>query len=278
MSIAPTFPITSFSSRTIPPQVLVVPALGQEKPALVASSKGRRAEAAVSVRLLNASRRLPRRQRSLMTGMGAAMATFLMLGVPDLTAGPMSAARLTQQTLGTAVPPAAHTVFVAGTDQAAISETSGIPHGASSIQESYQDWLLVCSQDDAGEEPGVRQCAINQQQISKETEQRVLAVEFRRMGPSWMVTLALPFGLSLQPGVRLQFDERAPNGPYPFQTCLPSGCLVQFELDEGQVETLQAGKLLKLLAVAAGGKDTLFNVPLGGFAEASERLASLQQQ
>ena len=43
------------------------------------------------------------------------------------------------------------------------------------------------------------------------------------------------------------------------------------------MKALQSGQALKLLVVVDGGKDTSFNVPLGGFAEASARLVTLRK-
>ena len=58
------------------------------------------------------------------------------------------------------------------TTPAAGTAASTLPGGASSLQETYDDWQVVC-----GQQGGVKRCAMVQQQISKENRQRVLDIE-----------------------------------------------------------------------------------------------------
>lgn len=272
------FACIRFFTRAPHPQVLTVSGLTKQMTSLIALSEGRRAETAISARRQG----LPafRVGRGTMTGFGkvvVAATLFLVSTTAEAGATPISWSAKQRPASGALALPS-RPVFLVDADKAALQNASAMPLGASSLQETYRDWLVVCSQNDGGKEPLQGECVVHQQQVRKETEQRILAVEVRREGGLWMATLALPFGLSLQPGVRLQFDDAPPSGAYPFITCLPSGCLVHIKIDEAQVAALQTGKLLKLITVAAGGEETIFTVPLGGFAEASQRLVSLQHQ
>ena len=80
--------------------------------------------------------------------------------------------------------------------------------GASSLQETYDDWQVAC-----GQQGGVKRCAMGQQQISKENRQRVLDIELWPSGDKLEGALMLPFGLALDQGVTLQIDDAARASP-----------------------------------------------------------------
>jgi invasion protein IalB len=79
----------------------------------------------------------------------------------------------------------------------ASAQENTLPGGASSLQETYQDWGLARQST-----PKVV-CAVSQQQ-SQQNGQRVLAIELRR-GETDAVAgnLVLPFGLLLDAGATL---------------------------------------------------------------------------
>lgn len=62
---------------------------------------------------------------------------------------------------------------------------------------------------------------------------------------------------------------------YPFRTCLPAGCLVALPADASYITSLKKGTQLKVKAVADGGAETPFAVPLAGFGNALTRLDAL---
>src|SRR5262245_5086988 len=89
-----------------------------------------------------------------------------------------------------------------------------LPGGASSLQETYQDWSLACQ----GSPKAV--CAVSQQQ-TQQNGQRVLAVELRKGADGGVSgNLVLPFGLLLDAGATLQIDDGQPRAPLRFSTCL----------------------------------------------------------
>src|SRR5262245_65857169 len=111
----------------------------------------------------------------------------------------------------------------------AAAQQNGLPGGASSLQETYQDWSLACQ----GGESVV--CAVSQEQ-TQQNGQRVLAIELRRSkGGALAGNLALPFGLLLDAGATLQIDDGAAFEPLRFETCLPSGCLVPLAFDTAAI-------------------------------------------
>ncbi|GEM_PF-1139692 len=160
--------------------------------------------------------------------------------------------------------------------QLAASQGSSLPGGASSLRESYQDWMVMCATQPAAEgQPVIKRCAMSQQQASQQGGQRVLAIEMKPTGTAFEAALFLPFGLALDKGVTLQIDEGQPSNSYRFQTCLPAGCIVPLTFDSSYVAVLQKGTSLRIKAVSDGGAETPFSVSLKGFAAAAARVAAL---
>lgn len=154
----------------------------------------------------------------------------------------------------------------------AMAETpSSLPGGASSIQETFDAWMVTCS-----EQKGAKHCALSQQQVDQHSRQRVIAIELSvaRAGKV-KGTLILPFGLALAEGVRLQIDAAPAEPPLPIRTCVPIGCLVSLTFDAKSVAALRKAAILKVAAVADGGKAANFSISLKGFPAALDRTAGL---
>ncbi|RVA11946.1 invasion associated locus B family protein [Mesorhizobium sp. M7A.F.Ca.US.002.01.1.1] len=149
-------------------------------------------------------------------------------------------------------------------------EKSGLPGGATSLQESYQDWNLICQTSGS-----TVACAVSQQQ-TQQNGQRVMAVELRRNSDATLAgNLVLPFGLQLDAGATLQIDDSQPLEALRFSTCLPAGCIAPLTLDEGTVAALRAGSVLKIKVRSTDQKDVVLSVPLKGLAPALDRLGVL---
>ncbi|SFT80392.1 invasion associated locus B family protein [Mesorhizobium sp. DCY119] len=148
---------------------------------------------------------------------------------------------------------------------------SNLPGGASSLQETYEDWQVACMQRGEG-----KFCSMSQQQ-AQQNGQRILAIEINKIdtGKSEGI-LALPFGLALDSGVTVQVDEKPAGKPLRFRTCIPAGCLVPVSFDAAMVTALRGGTALKLAAVASeNGQPVNFSISLKGFGAALDRTAAL---
>lgn len=147
---------------------------------------------------------------------------------------------------------------------------SSLPGGANSLSETHGDWTVRCEVAES-----VVRCAAQQEQVASDTRQRLLAIEFVPTAENLNGTLALPFGLLLAKGAVLQVDQLAASPPQPFQTCLPSGCLVQLLLGADWRDALKGGTSLTVTAAAVDGKEAKFAIPLRGFAGALDRIVEL---
>ncbi len=147
-----------------------------------------------------------------------------------------------------------------------------LPGGASSLNETYRDWRVVCAQQGAA-----KRCVLSQVQAQQDG-QRVLAIELNALAGNVVAgVLVLPFGLSLDAGVAFQIDEKLAVQPMRFRTCLPSGCLVAVSFDAPMVAALRTGTALKIKATADGGAAAPFSISLQGFAGALDRATLLSR-
>lgn len=152
----------------------------------------------------------------------------------------------------------------------AIAQTSGLPGGASSLNETYKDWRVACVHNGA-----TKRCVLSQVQ-AQQNGQRVLAIELNAPnGNAVTGTLVLPFGLALDSGVILQIDEKPAMQPIRFRTCLPTGCIVTVSFDAPTIVALRAGTTLKAKATADGGAAAPFSISLQGFGTALDRVGVL---
>jgi invasion protein IalB len=80
--------------------------------------------------------------------------------------------------------------------------------------------------------------------------------------------ITLPLAMLNEKGVQLTFDQNQPMvGPY--MTCLPAGCLADFDATPAIVEKMQKGQSLMVKALRLDGSLLAVPLPLGGFAKAN---------
>lgn len=149
-----------------------------------------------------------------------------------------------------------------------------LPGGANALQETYQDWTVIC-----GAGPSGKTCLMSQVQL-QQNGQRLLAIEIRRgAGEKIEGLLALPFGLDLPSGAGVKIDKDRDLGHLRFSTCVPGGCLVRLELAEEDIAAMRKAASLSINAAAA---ETMQPVSLSGslkgYSAAFDRLAELTKR
>jgi invasion protein IalB len=147
---------------------------------------------------------------------------------------------------------------------------SPLPGGASSLQETYQDWRLGCQS--VAPQPV---CSISQEQ-AQQNGQRVLAIELRKQGDDALSgNLVLPFGLQLDAGAIIQIDDGQQDKPLRFSTCVPGGCLVPLSFDADRITALRNGTTLRVKVQSTDAKEVALTISLKGFPAAFDRLQVL---
>ncbi len=160
--------------------------------------------------------------------------------------------------------------FTLATISGASAFAAPLPGGASTLQETYQDWTVSCQSQ---KETSI--CVMRQDQSSTQTGQRVLTAELRNVEGKVEGVLLMPFGLDLAKGAALKIDEVAgPN--LAFSTCLPQGCLAPVSFEAKQVAALKAGTNINVTTTALSpSQPVAFKVSLKGFGAALDRITAL---
>lgn len=202
----------------------------------------------------------------------AGYAVCAIVPVASLLPQPAFAATNSGQLAQTAAQTSEEDVFLVA--QAPEATPSTLPGGASSLQESYQDWQVSCVS-----QSGVKRCAMSQQQADARTRQRVVAIELAASAPGAATgALVMPFGLALDAGASIKVDDGAGVDGLRFSTCLPAGCVVPLTFDQNLLQALRAGTTLNVAATPSDGSQPVeFAISLKGFSAALDRTTALSQ-
>lgn len=151
--------------------------------------------------------------------------------------------------------------------------TASLPNGATSINETYGDWVVNCAIADDR-----KSCVFSQDQGNKQTGQRLFGIELQPATTDGVTNgvLLLPFGLKLDDGVKLKIDEQALGQGARFSTCVPAGCIVPVSFPKVATDAMRKGEKLVVTANRNDtGEPSVFNVSLNGFTSAMNRAAEL---
>lgn len=174
--------------------------------------------------------------------------------------------------LPAAVPSAREQPPLPRSDSIAAADSS-LPNGASSINEAYGDWTVIC-----GIVEGEKVCTLSQTHTSSKTGKPVFAIELKPPadGKTNSVIL-LPFGLKFDDGVTLKIDEQTLEPGARFSTCVPAGCLLPIAFPTAATEAMKQGEKLIVGATnsTGDGKPPTFTFSLDGFTAALSRVTEL---
>lgn len=152
------------------------------------------------------------------------------------------------------------------------ASTAQLPNGASTITETYGDWMVAC-----GIQTGIKLCTLSQAQGNKETGQRSFAIELRTPKDGRTEgTILMPFGLKLDSGATLKLDDKDLGQGVRFSTCIPDGCLLPVSFPPVATDAMRKGKTLAVSSFnLSDGQAVSFNVSLTGFTAALDRVLQL---
>ncbi|MEN5083308.1 invasion associated locus B family protein [Bosea sp. TWI1241] len=215
--------------------------------------------------ILNASNRLAALILGLTIGALPAAAQQPL----DITPKPPAAKPAPQRQ--PARPPAPRTAQAVAQPESA---ASGLPNGATAINEVFGDWTVDCRMAD-----GKRSCSLSQAQGDSRTNQRVFAIELRTPREDRAEgTILMPFGVKLENGAVLKLDDKDLGQGLRFSTCVPAGCLLPISFPKVATDAMKAGKTLTAAALnLSSGEVVSFNIALNGFGAALDRLVQLDR-
>jgi invasion protein IalB len=155
---------------------------------------------------------------------------------------------------------------------AAVAPAAQLPNGASSINETYGDWIVDCRLVE-----GQKQCLLMQAQGNNQTKQRLFEIQLHAPKDGKTEgTILMPFGLKLDNGAVLTLDDKDLGQTLRFSTCMPQGCLMPVSFPAATVDSMKKAKTLGVASLNLGsGEVVAFKVPLEGFAAATVRVSEL---
>lgn len=149
-----------------------------------------------------------------------------------------------------------------------------LPNGATAVNETYGDWTVDCRIAN-----GQRLCVLLQSQGNSQTGQRVFAIELRTPKDGRAEgTILFPFGMKLENGAVLRLDDKDLGQGLRFSTCMAQGCLLPISFPTVATDAMKAGKALTVAALNLSNNEPVsFNVSLGGFGAALDRIAQIDK-
>lgn len=161
---------------------------------------------------------------------------------------------------------------VAQNTSATTSAAARLPNGASSINETYEDWTIDCRIVESQ-----KQCVLSQMQGNNQTGQRLFALELRtpRDGQT-DGTILMPFGIDLQSSATLKLDGKDLGESLRFSTCVQQGCLLPVSFPIAATNAMKKAAKLSVAAMSLPSNEAVtFDISLNGFAAAIDRVSEL---
>ena len=127
------------------------------------------------------------------------------------------------------------------------------------------DWNIQCQNAASGS--GFN-CQMSRAVVLKQNRKLLLRVTVTLPAQTKKPALLVqtPFGLFLPAGVRLQIDEKKPQGMV-LQTCNQNGCFASGPISKQMLTGMKKGKQLKAIFQNLQKKDITVALPLSGFAK-----------
>ncbi|MEW5421780.1 invasion associated locus B family protein [Amorphus sp. 3PC139-8] len=161
-----------------------------------------------------------------------------------------------------------------------IAAAAAVSPAAAQQNASENPWVKVCNTDPNSK----KQVCLITQELRTDKGQFLASVAVREIaGEERKVLLsAVPVGMLIQPGLRVQIDG-GKQQQARYSICFPNACYAELVIDSAFVNQMKAGGNLKLTTLNQQGKPVDFDVTLSGFTatydgEALDPQALRQQQ
>jgi len=126
-------------------------------------------------------------------------------------------------------------------------------------------WIKLCTTD---EKTKKEQCLVTQELREANSGQLLASGSVRiAEGEKTLLIFAVPIGVLLPPGARIQIDEDKPTVA-PYTICFPAACVVRLEVDDTFIANMKRGKDMTVSVMNAERKAVSFPLTLVGFTKA----------
>ncbi|MDP2618744.1 MAG: invasion associated locus B family protein [Hyphomicrobiales bacterium] len=126
-------------------------------------------------------------------------------------------------------------------------------------------WIKLCTTD---EETKKEQCLVTQELRDGNSGELLASGSVRiAADQKTLLIFAVPIGVLLPPGVRIQIDNDKPTVA-PYTICFPQACVVRMEVDDAFVANMKRGSQMTVSVLNAERKALGFPLTLVGFTKA----------
>lgn len=167
-------------------------------------------------------------------------------------------------------------LFMLGFASIAHAATS-LPDHVSSVQETYQDWRLLCQAPGGMNKTDEVRCVLTQKAVDIRTHRSVMSLRLEPDGEQVRGVVTVSFGLDLLHGLTLTNASQPVGDVYSFSTCLPTGCLVPLSFDDEQWHAVLKDNFGTFTALSFSGQPVKLLFSTRGLEQAMRRARELMQ-
>lgn len=133
---------------------------------------------------------------------------------------------------------------------------------APAAPEAQSPWLKICNKDPASE----KELCLVTQELHAENGIFIASATLRQFTGDSKISFitAVPIGMMIQPGVRVQVDE-GPQTEMKYGVCFPNACYAELEVNAEFIGSLKRGNQLIVTVVNPQAKGISFPMSLAGF-------------
>jgi invasion protein IalB len=124
-------------------------------------------------------------------------------------------------------------------------------------------WTKLCQPADAAQ--NVKEtCGITQQLFAETGQVLAVVTVIEEKGAQRLFRIAVPFGMLLQPGLRVVIDQNTPI-EVKYTICGQGGCLADMEANDDFIANMKKGKTLLVQMINHMGRTVNITFPLNDF-------------
>ena len=133
----------------------------------------------------------------------------------------------------------------------------------------FSPWTKVCPKNQNNTQ--LKQLCMTLKEVRLETGQFLAGAAFieQEGEAKKLLRITLPLGMQLPQGMRLILDNEQPV-PGVYVTCVPNGCMADYEITAEFVARLKKGQQLLLQGINMPGQVVAYPIPLTDFAKAAD--------
>jgi invasion protein IalB len=128
-------------------------------------------------------------------------------------------------------------------------------------------WVKLCDSVPVDDKtpPTTKKLCMVVQETRAENGQMLASIQVRELeGERPRLIIAVPVGMSLQPGIRIVLDQTPPQ-QMRYEVCMPNACFAQMEVQPDFIARLKRGQNLNIQVVNMTGRAISLAMTLAGF-------------